>query len=289
MFAQQDPQFTQYMYNTQVVNPGYAGSRDILSVGVLGRYQWVNIEGAPRTYTFTLNSPMGLMNKSGIGLSIVHDQLGIVKDTNINIDYSYRLYLSNETKLAFGLKAGLDLFNVDYSALNTNTTTPDNLLQNNIDNSLLPQIGAGLYLYSNKWYVGLSVPNFLETNHYKTSDVEAKEKMHFFGIAGYVFDLGETVKFKPATLFKAVEGTPLQVDLSANFLLKEKLTLGAAYRWDAAVSALAGFQISDSIFAGMAYDYDTTILNDYSGGSYEIILRFDLVTRTVKAISPRFF
>ena len=289
MFAQQDPQFTQYMYNTQVVNPGYAGSRDILSVGVLGRYQWVNIEGAPRTYTFTVNSPIGLMNKSGIGLSIVHDQLGIVKDTNINIDYSYRLYLSSETKLAFGLKAGLDVFNVDYSALNTNTNTPDILLQNNIENSLLPQVGAGLYLYSNKWYVGLSVPNFLETNHYKSSDVEAKEKTHFFGIAGYVFNLSETVKFKPATLFKAVEGSPLQVDFSANFLLNEKLTLGAAYRWDAAVSALAGFQISDSIFAGVAYDYDTTILNDYSGGSYEIIIRFDLVTRTVKAISPRFF
>ncbi|MEQ5791628.1 type IX secretion system membrane protein PorP/SprF [Muricauda sp. NFXS6] len=293
--AQQDPQYTQYMYNTQVVNPAYAGNREVLSFGLLGRTQWASLKGSPETGTFTVNSPIGLYDNMGLGLSIVYDRIGPAMESNVVVDYSYSLNLSYDTKLSFGLKAGLDMLDVDYSKLNIFDPN-DPHFQTNVDNELQPQIGAGLYLNTDRFYAGLSVPNFLNTRHFDESSLEngntddiAIERLHYFFITGYVFDLNENLKFKPATLFKYVSGSPLQWDMSANFLINEKFTLGASYRWSASVSALAGFQISPGFFAGVAYDYQSTDIEQYSDGSYEVFLRFDIFNKSDRIVTPRFF
>ena len=295
-YSQQDPQYTQYMYNTQVVNPAYAGNREVLSFGLLGRTQWVNIDGAPKTGTFTVNGPIGALDNMGLGLSVVHDELGPAVESNINVDYSYSLFFSGDSKLSFGLKAGIDVLDVDFTRLNIFDIS-DPRFQNNIDNKVQPQVGAGIYYNTERFYAGLSVPNFLTTKHFDESSLSAgsssqsiaAERLHYFLIMGYVFDLSDDVKFKPATLVKMVSGSPLQWDLSANFLLYDKLTLGASYRWSAAVSAMVGFQVSDGFFLGVGYDYTTQELEDYSDGSYEVFLRFDILNRSAKVLSPRFF
>src|SRR5699024_2057716 len=214
MQAQQDPQYTQYMYNTQVINPAYAGNREMMSLGLLYRTQWVGLEGAPKTATFTLNSPVGKLENMGLGFSLIYDEIGIQTQTDLAVDYSYSVYLNYNTKLNFGLKAGFDVLDVDFTKLNIYNPN-DPLFQNNIDNRWQPKLGAGIYLNSDRWYLGLSVPNFLETKHYDISNNSnfqsvAAERMHFYFIGGYVFDLSPFVKFKPATMLKAVNGAPLQ-------------------------------------------------------------------------------
>lgn len=299
--AQQDPQYTQYMYNTQVINPAYVGSREALSFGLLGRTQWVNFEGAPKTGTFTVNSPIGVLGNMGLGLSIVHDELGPAVESNITIDYSYTVNTSDTDKFSFGLKAGLDLLDVDFTKLNI--FDQGDIFENNVDSKIQPQIGAGVYYHTDRFYTGLSVPNFLNTKHFDESQIgniindpsgtagstTAAERLHYFLIAGYVFDLGDNLKFKPATLIKLVSGAPLEWDVSANFLINEKFTIGASYRWSAAMSAMAGFQISDEIFIGVGYDYQTTDIETYSDGSYEVFLRFDIFKKPERVLTPRFF
>jgi len=295
--AQQDPQYTQYMYNTQVVNPAYAGSRDVLSFGLLYRSQWVGFDGAPKTGTFTVNSPIGAMENMGLGLSITSDEIGPANESNINVDFSYSIPVSEAGEVSFGLKAGIDLLDVDFSKLDIYDPN-DPLFQNNVDNKIQPQIGAGVYFNNDRFYAGLSVPNFLTTKHFDENSLSganiasssiAAERLHYFFISGYVFDLGENLKFKPATLVKLVSGSPLQWDASANFLINEKFTIGASYRWSAAISGLVGFQATEGLFLGFGYDYQTTDIEDYSDGSYELILRFDLFNKPERVLAPRFF
>jgi len=292
-YAQQESQYTQYMYNTLSFNPAYAGQRDVLSVVGLHRSQWVGLDGAPRTQTLTLHSPIGMSEKIGLGLSIVNDEIGPTHETNFDLAFSYKLQLSENNYLSFGLKAGGHLLDVALTELNAQTSG-DVLLQNDIINRFSPNFGVGLYLrHADKWYLGLSVPNFLETKHFDSASIsEAKERMHFYLMGGYVFDLSDTVKFKPAVLVKAVKGAPLSADITGNFLLFDKLTLGAAYRWDAAFSGLAGFQISDKLMIGFAYDRETTDLGNtqFNDGSYEVFLRFELFNNKIgRLVSPRFF
>ncbi|GAA3785862.1 type IX secretion system membrane protein PorP/SprF [Corallibacter vietnamensis] len=294
-FSQQDPQYTQYMYNTQAVNPGYIGSKEALGFGLLYRTQWVSFEGAPQTGTFTINSPLGELKRMGLGLSIVSDKIGPATETNVVVDYSYSIILSEISRLSFGLKAGVDLLDVDYTKLNIYDANDPQFSQN-VDKKLQPQIGAGIFFNTDRLYLGLSVPNFLNSKHYNSDSLDdvnvnavAIERLHYFFIAGYVFDISENLKFKPATMIKAVSGSPLQADLSANFLFNEKFTLGAAYRWDAAISAMAGFQITNKLFVGMGYDFQTTDIEKYSDGSYEIFLRFDVFNKTERILTPRFF
>ena len=297
IWSQQDAQYTQYMYNTQIINPAYAGSREVLSFGVLGRTQWVNLDGSPQTGTFTVNFPTGLYRNMGLGLSLVHDQIGPAIESNAVVDYSYSINMAPYTisKLSFGLKAGVDLLDVDYGRLNLSNPN-DPFFQNNVDQRLNLQIGAGIYFRTEQFYMGVSVPNVLNSKHFdegslENQDVEniAVERLHYFYIMGYVFNLSPNLKFKPATLAKFVSGAPVQWDASANFMLYDKLTLGASYRWNAAISALAGFQISKSFFAGVAYDYQSTAIEDFSSGSYEVFLRFDVFNRLDRVLTPRFF
>lgn len=287
-YSQQDSQYTQYMYNTNNVNPAYAGSREVLSLFGMYRTQWVGLDGAPDTGVFSAHSPVS--ERVGLGLTFVNDRIGISDESTISIDFSYTIPVSEDYKLAFGLKGTAHLLNVDYSKLITYNPN-DVLLQNNIDNRFSPNIGAGAYLYSDKFYVGISVPNILETQHYNDNDVNslAGERMHGYLITGYVFDLTSDIKFKPAVLAKAVKGAPLQTDVTANFMFDEKFVLGVAWRWDAAVSGLAGFQVNDNWFIGYAYDAETTKLANYNSGSHEIFLRYEFFRKSTRMVSPRFF
>ena len=285
-YSQQDSQYTQYMYNTANVNPAYAGSRGTLTAFLLHRNQWVGLDGAPVTNNFTVNSPLGDSN-FGIGVSFTNDKIGPTSENEISADLAYFIQISENYKLSLGLKGTANLFNLDVNKL-TIYDPLDPQFQN-VDRELSPNVGAGLYLFSENTYVGLSVPNLFESYRYNDNNVAiTKEKMHFYFIAGHVFELSPSLKFKPALLTKLVEGSPLQADVTANFLLFDKLTLGAAYRWDAAVSALAGFQISDSWFIGYGYDLETTKLARYNSGSHEIFLRYELFNRT-RVTAPRFF
>ena len=291
-YAQQDAQFTQYMYNTININPAYAGSRGVLSVFGLHRTQWVGLDGAPTTNSFSINTPVNNSNV-GLGLSVINDRIGPSDESSISADVSYSIKTSETFKLSFGVKGTANLLNIDFSKV-SKYNPYDNLGQYNIDNKFSPNVGAGIYYHSNKTYVGFSVPNFLETEHYNKSSSSpstsvASERMHYHFIAGHVFDLNETIKFKPAVLTKLVQGTPLQVGASANFLFNEKFVLGAAYRWDAAASLLAGFQVSKSWFIGYSYDMETTKLANYNSGSHEIFLRFELFNNIENIVSPRFF
>ena len=286
-YSQQDAQYTQYMYNTETVNPAYAGSRGVMSIFGLYRTQWVGLDGAPKTGAFSINSPIENTNL-GVGVSFVNDQIGPTVDNTIAADISYTIQTSEVYKLSFGIKGTADLFNLDVSKLNY-TDQADPLLQN-LHNNFSPNVGAGIYFHSDKSYLGLSIPNFFQTKRYSDNDVAVyKERMNLYVIGGYVFDLSPDLKFKPAFLAKTVEGAPLQLDLSGNFLINDKFMLGAAWRWSAAASFMAGFQITDGLYIGYGYDLDTTKLAHYNSGSHEIFLRFELFKRQDRIVSPRFF
>jgi len=287
-FAQQDSQYTNYMYNTINVNPAYAGSRGVMSIFGMHRTQWVGLDGAPVTNVASINTPIN-NSKFGMGISFVNDRIGPSDENAISADISYTIQTSETYKLSFGVKGTANLLNVDYTKLKIYDLT-DPQFQNNIDNKFSPNIGAGIYFHSDKLYAGLSVPNFLETEHFDDNvAATAKERMHYYLIGGYVFDLSDNIKFKPAFLTKLVTGAPLQLDLTANFMFNEKFVLGAAWRWDAAVSGLAGFQVNENWMIGYAYDAETTKLANYNSGSHEIFLRYEFKGKTEKVVSPRFF
>ena len=288
-FAQQDSQYTQYMYNTININPAYAGSRGALSVFGLYRTQWVGLDGAPETSSFSVNTPINNSNL-GLGASLVNDKIGPTSENNISVDVSYTVQTSADFKLSFGIKGTANIFNLDASKLNP-IDAGDPMFQD-LDNKFTPNVGAGVYWHSDKAYIGFSVPNFIQTNRYDDNDVAIyKDKINYYLMAGYVFNLDkyEYVKFKPAILTKMVEGAPLQVDVSANFMFIDKFVAGVAYRWSASFSAIAGFQISDGLYLGYGYDRETTNLNNYNSGSHEIFLRYEFLKNAGKIISPRFF
>lgn len=294
LFGQQDAQYTQYMYNTVSVNPGYAGSRGHLSIAALYRSQWVGLDGAPKTQTLNIHTPIGYRG-AGLGLSVVNDQIGPTSETYLDLDFSYTLQLAQEARLSFGLKASAHLLDIRFSELNqdyTNPGGPDPTLQQDIDNRFSPNVGAGVYYHTERFYAGLSAPRMLETSHFDESSLStANEQMNFYLITGYVYDLSPFWKFKPALLAKVVSGAPLQLDFSANFMYNEKFILGAAYRWDASVSGLAGFQISPEFLIGLAYDREITDLGQavFNDGSFEVILRYDFIKLLDQLKSPRFF
>jgi type IX secretion system PorP/SprF family membrane protein len=285
-YAQQDAQFTQYMYNTITINPAYAGSRGALSIFALHRTQWVGLDGAPVTNTFSMNTPLNESNL-GLGISIVNDKIGPTQENTISADVSYSIHTSETFKLSFGMKATANLFNLDVNKLNPVDDDPS---LHDFNNKFTPNIGAGIYLHSDKAYVGFSVPNFIETNRYNDNEVAIfKEKINYYLMGGYVFTISNDIQFKPAGLLKIVQGAPLQADISANFMFIEKLTVGIAYRWSAAMSGMIGFQISEGLHIGYGYDLETTNLDRYNSGSHEVFLRYDLFKNNTRMTTPRFF
>tara|TARA_A100000171_G_scaffold45868_1_gene50089 strand:+ start:358 stop:1350 length:993 start_codon:yes stop_codon:yes gene_type:complete len=276
LFAQKEPQYTQYMYNIGSFNPAYVGTVETPDITGLYRVQWSGIPGAPKTLRFGVNLPLA-NEKNGLGFNVVSDQLGPTTQTYIDLAYSFQVKLSDDTKLSFGVDAGGSLLDVDYTK--GDFENPNEPLINNADtfNKFYPTVGAGMFMYQENWYVGLSVPNFLTSGIYADEVANiVEDKMQFNFIGGYVFDFSEGLKFKPAFLMNYLKGLPLNLNLSTNFLINDIVTLGASYRLDNALSGLAGLQISNSLFLGYSYDYNTNGLGEYSQGSHEVILKFYL-------------
>jgi len=287
--AQQDPHYTQYMYNMSVMNPAYAGSKENLSLGLLYRKQWVEIENAPTTATLFAHSPAG--KNVGVGLSVISDKIGPVEENNIYGDFSYTLNLGGEHKLAFGLKAGLTLHKVDlfsriYSTL---PQANDPAFAQNTNNTYF-NIGSGFFYYTNKYYVGLSVPNMMKSKHLDFNGREfGSEVSHYFLTGGYVFDLNENVKFKPFFMLKSAFNAPSSLDVSSNFLFNDKFEVGATYRLQDSFGAMVNYAISPNIKIGYAYDHIVSDLKVTTPSSHEIFLLFDLNFPRKVSSSPRFF
>jgi len=283
LHAQQDPHYTQYMYNMNVINPAYAGSKENLSIGMLYRKQWVEIEDAPTTATLSGHAPVG--KNVGLGLSVISDKIGPVEENNIYADFSYTLNLGGEHKLAFGLKTGITLHNVAlYSDIyNTLPQPNDPAFSEDTNNSYL-NMGAGFFYYTNKYYLALSVPNMIKSKHLDFNGREfGSETSHYFLTGGYVFDVSENIKFKPFFMLKSAFNAPSSLDLSTNFLFNQKFEAGVTYRLDDSFGAMVNYAITPNVKLGYAYDHIVSDLNVTTPSSHEIILLFDL--SNLKAIT----
>ncbi|WP_298500450.1 type IX secretion system membrane protein PorP/SprF [uncultured Algibacter sp.] len=288
--AQQLPQFTQYMYNTISINPAYAGSRETLSIVGLHRSQWLGLEGGPTTQTISIHSPLR-NDRVGIGFSFINDELGYENFTYLYGDFSYTIPIGKKSKLAFGVKGGFTQYSIDQSFLDE-VNDPFFI---GFSNRWTPNMGVGAYLHSNRWYVGLSAPRILNNDYINTSgdgiDYVALERVSYYFTAGYVFDLSETTKFKPAMLLKATNGAPLSFDITGNFLFNETFWLGASYRINesaAAIGGIADFQVTKQLRIGYAYEYPISEIRAYTSGTHEVLLMYEIF-KSKRIKSPRFF
>lgn len=288
--AQQDPHYTQYMYNMNVINPAYAGSKENLSFGLLYRKQWVEIQGAPTTMTFTGHSPVG--KNVGMGLSFISDRIGPVNEQNVYADFSYTLELEGEHRLAFGLKAGATFHSVGlYDDIgNGFVPDPNDPAFSENSNNVFGNIGAGVFYYTDKYYIALSMPNILNSVHLDVNGMRfGTETQHFFLTGGYVFDLNPNLKFKPFGMVKSAFGAPVSLDLSTNFLFNETFEVGATYRLQDSFGAMVGYQINPNLKIGYAYDHIVSDLRASTPASHEIILLFDLNFPKKVSRSSRYF
>jgi type IX secretion system PorP/SprF family membrane protein len=290
-YAQQEAQFTQYMFNTNAINPAYTGSRDAISVLAFTRKQWVGFDGAPETQTFNINSPI-LNNKLASGFTLMTDKIGPIQQTGAYADFAYRIKLK-DAHLAFGLKAGIDIIQGAFSNLSV-INNQDQNFQNNMTSRALPNFGFGVYYHSDRYFVGLSTPKLVEKNvNIKTGYTEhaqiAVQKLHYYLMGGYVLDINPFIKFKPTTLLKITEGAPFSIDLNASFLFYEKLWLGGMFRSGDAFATIVSFQFTEQLRAGYSFDYTISKLRQYNSGSHEIILGYDFRYKKSKIRSPRYF
>jgi len=294
--AQQDPQFTQYMYNQNIINPAYAtGNKEEINLGGLYRTQWVGLEGAPKTASFFVHYAVN--DKIELGLSFTNDDIGnVVTENNIYADFAYVLPVSEKAKLSLGLKAGVTLFDANFNGFNLQSggVATDVAFNENV-NQTFPNLGLGAFYFTDKFYAGLSAPNLLTTTHLETENgiqSTGVQDIHFFMTSGYVFDINKDVKLKPAFLLKGVRGAPLSLDLTANVLFNEKFEAGVAYRFGDAISGLVNYRVAPNLRIGYAYDYTTSNLGNFNTGSHEIILLFNIKSKFWKTgydRSPRFF
>jgi|TARA_B100001559_G_scaffold298273_1_gene282665 type IX secretion system PorP/SprF family membrane protein len=285
--AQQDPQYTQYMYNMNVINPAYAGISEGLSIGALYRSQWVGLDGGPETFTFNIHSPVG--KQLALGLSVISDKIGPVEETNAYVDVSYTVPVGMETRLAFGVKGGFTFHNIGLVDL-TLVDPNDPFFAQNI-NETTPNIGAGVYFYKpNKYYISASVPNILNGVHLDANGTKiGSETEHFFAAAGYVFDLSNNFKLKPHALLKYATDAPISYDLNANLFMYDLVEVGVGYRLDDSFSGMVNFQVMDNLRIGYAYDAIQSDLDIVTNSSHEVFINFDFNFSSKVSRSPRYF
>lgn len=288
--AQQDPHYTQYMYNMNVINPAYAGSKENLAFGLLYRAQWVDIEGAPNTGTFSGHSPVG--KNVGLGLSAIVDQVGPVKESNVYADFSYTLNLGGQHRLALGLKAGVTFHDVGLFSEIGNGFVPapgDPAFSEDINNTYF-NVGAGFFYYTDNYYVSFSVPNMLKSKHLDLNPNQfGSEVQHYFLSGGYVFQLSENVKLKPSFMLKSAFNVDPSIDGSLNALFFERFEIGATYRLDDSFGGMVNYAITPNLRIGYAYDHIVSDLNVTTPSSHEIMLLFDLNFPKKVSRSPRYF
>lgn len=288
--AQQDPQYTQYMFNMLAINPAYAGSAEQWEVKALSRHQWTGFEGKPETQTISAHSTVWHQSLA-LGGTIMRDTHGPVSQYGLFIDAAYRIFM-NESKLAFGLKMGGNYFQGDFAELNP-ADPGDVVFEQSVNGKIDPQFGFGTMLYSERYYIGFSIPRLLNTKFFSSDTLQlvgqAGQRGHIMLSGGYVFDLSPYVKFKPTALIKGVQGAPWSFDISAHFLFYEKLWLGAAYRHEDAIGLITQYEFIEGLSAGYAYDMTLSDLRSYSGGSHEIMLGYRFGNPIQGIRSPRYF
>ncbi len=294
MSAQQDAMYTHYMNNTLVVNPGYAGSRDALTITALHRSQWVDFKGAPITQTINMHAPI-INQHIGVGLSVLNDKMGPINNSSVFVDFAYRMKLTEKSKLAFGLSAGANILQTNFNSIQLNQQS-DPVYQNNINNHVTPNFGFGAYYSRERFYAGISTPNLLQNsyssvNQTNGSTLISKEQRHYFFIAGTMLNLTDNLAFKPTTYIKVTAAAPIEADFTASFIIMKKLLVGAMFRTGDAAGALLGFDITDQFHIGYSFDWSYGVKTfKYNQGSHEIVLRYDFIFFEKERIrSPRHF
>lgn len=286
--AQQDPHYTQYMYNMNVINPAYAGSKENISLGLLYRKQWINIDGAPESLTFSGHSPVG--KNVGLGLSVISDKIGPVQEQNVFGDFSYTIKFNDTHKLALGLKAGAAFHNVGLRDIQSSLPDPSEGVFGKDINDVSLNLGAGAFYYSEQFYFAFSVPNMIKTAHL---DYDGRgygtDVSHYFITTGYVFNLNDQLKFKPSAMLKSSFNVKPSLDASANFLFREKFEIGATYRLEDSFGAMVNFVITPELRIGYAYDHVVSSLNVGTPSSHEFMLLYDIFVSKKVSRSPRFF
>ena len=288
-FAQQDVQFTQYIYNMSVINPAYTGTKETLSIGMMGRSQWTGLDGAPRSISASVNSP--ITNRMGLGITILSDRIGPVKEENLYADYSYKIDISDKGKLSFGIKAGVTFQKIDFLSLSSDMEG-DPLVDRSNLNETYPNFGAGTYYYTNKFYVGFSIPSIIESRHFEKTNgyiSSASEELHYYISSGYVFDLSNDIKFRPSTLLKGTVGAPISIDIAANFLFYEKFELGVAYRINNSVAGMMNFVIAKDMRLGYSYEHTISNYSAFNSGTHEVFFLYDMPFKGNDSKPIRFF
>ncbi|SFS40417.1 PorP/SprF family type IX secretion system membrane protein [Lutibacter maritimus] len=265
-FAQQDPLYTQYYNNFSLINPAYAGSHGLFTATANIRSQWAGEAGSPETQTLSLHGPVG--KNVGLGLSILNDKVFVLSETHVYADFSYSIYPSEYSTLAFGLKVGGSFLDVNLLELGIEN---DNLFSENL-NEFNPNIGAGAFYYTNRFYASVSTVNILQTKHYNKSNAvvsSASDEMIFYLSSGYVFDLSDDFKIRPSVMLRVVNGSPLSTDISTSVLWLDKLEFGISHRINESISGLFQLRLTNNLKVGYTYDAITSNLSNYNNGSHE--------------------
>ncbi|MCL3782255.1 type IX secretion system membrane protein PorP/SprF [Prolixibacteraceae bacterium JC049] len=288
--AQQDPLYSQYNNGLLTLNPAYAGSRGMLSAMAITRHQWLSFKGAPQTQALIIHSPFRYFNM-GIGATLMQDNLGPIKNVGLSGDYSYKIDFPNNRTLALGFKASVNFYNANLEDLTT-IDPNDPIFQESVNRGFIPNFGLGALYYSDKFYIGLSVPKMLKNvinRNSVTSESLSKEDIQYLLMGGYVFDVNRIVKFKPYFTARAVSNAPLSLDLAGQFVFYDLLWVGATYRWGSAIGGMVQLQLSPQIRIGYAYDLTTNDLQSFNSGTHEVLVSFDFNFGKGKVRSPRYF
>jgi type IX secretion system PorP/SprF family membrane protein len=287
-YAQQDPLYTQYYNNFSLINPAYSGSHGVFTATANVRSQWAGEAGGPETQTFSIHGPAG--KNVGLGLSIVNDKVYVLNETHVFADFSYSIETSEKATVAFGLKAGGSFLNVDLISLGIEN---DALFSENL-NEFNPNIGAGAFYYTDKFYASISTVNILKNKHYDNSSTvvsSASKEMIFYISSGYVFEIADAFKLKPSVMMRAVNGSPLSTDISASILWNDRLEFGLSHRLDESISGLFQIRLSDNFKIGYTYDATISNLSNYNNGAHEfsLILNLGKKSKNASKRTPPFY
>jgi type IX secretion system PorP/SprF family membrane protein len=319
LLAQQDVQFNQFMFNNKTYNPAFAGLGQSKTLFILYSEQWIGIKGTPKTQVFSYSSPPKAITASelsasgnseaksditthtkskdlvgfGFGIGVINDQIGPTSQTTFDLDLSYSISISKASNVAFGIKGSAHILDINLNSLNPdNSMGMDPLLVNNINNQISPNIGAGILYYTNTFFIGLSVPSILETSHFQKSSISVSQEKKFFYITtGFIKNISTKIKLRPSLMIKTLEGSSIKTDIGATFLLAEKMSLGASYRLNAALSGLIGYQFSNPFFVGISYGKASTNSgNDIFGvRKLEVVLKYTFNKKNTKVVPAFLF
>lgn len=288
--AQQDPMYTQYMHNPQTINPAYVGSNEMLSFMMLNREQWVGLDGAPKSRTFSMNAKLNYF-RVGTGFSFINDELGPIQQNSFYADFAYHLRINEVSHLSFGLKAGFDMMQVNLMSVKLNQFN-DDAFESNFNQDFILNFGFGAYWYNPRYYLGLAIPRMLQNkyddNTVSTSKVGYKER-HYFFTGGYIYPINRNVKLRPSILSKIVFNAPISIDLSLQCILQDKIWIGASHRFGDSMSFMLQYQVADRWRIGYSFDMTESELRKYNSGTHEIMLAFDIRLKNKKIMTPRYF